>query len=293
MGKPEYEGKAGRGYPTIRMAIQTPPAQVIPQQPAPYPPQVTQAQIEATYAAIAALNLASPQRGSEPPNGGTGGYGQARNQGNYGYSQGNSGGGPKGKFSKGQNASFTGSQGGNSPGGQNRSPGGQSGQRQTLSPEEARRQEDMYIDRVERMFERWAKDGIITCSHCLWGNHTTDGCGYANRPYGENPNRKWYLDWRSRYTKGYPTRSANPNRFGLVPPKQPRPQRGIGGNGSRRQSTGLGNGSGGGNRQNGPKQGYQTPANERPALPPIPDQLVKPNGSGGGPNRASPTAGNA
>ncbi|XP_055342561.1 uncharacterized protein LOC129591065 [Paramacrobiotus metropolitanus] len=93
--------------------------------------------------------------------------GKVRNQGNYGYSQGNSGGGPKGKFSKGQNASFSGNQSGNSPGGQNRSPGGQSGQRQTLSPEEARRQEDMYIDRVERMFERWAKDGIITCNHCL------------------------------------------------------------------------------------------------------------------------------
>ncbi|XP_055356329.1 uncharacterized protein LOC129601515 [Paramacrobiotus metropolitanus] len=147
----------------------------------------------------------------------------------------------------------------------------------------------MYIDRVERMFERWAKDGIITCNH-----HPTDGCGYANRPYGENPNRKWYLDWRNRYQKGYPTGSANPNRLGLVPPKQPRPPRGNGGTGSRRQSTGSGSGSGGGNRQNGPKQGYQTPANERAALPPIPDQLVKPNGnSGGGPNRASPTAGNA
>ncbi|XP_055356054.1 uncharacterized protein LOC129601304, partial [Paramacrobiotus metropolitanus] len=93
----------------------------------------------------------------------------------------------------------------------------------------------------------------------------------------DNPNRRWFEDWHTRYQTGGPLGSANPNYALVVPPPRQRQQGGgSGGAGNGNRQTGPGNGSGGNRRNSG--GGQQGSPERRQQLPPHqPFGLASPN----------------
>ncbi|XP_055357010.1 basic salivary proline-rich protein 2-like [Paramacrobiotus metropolitanus] len=290
-GKPMYQvvkGGNSTNYITVRTATPVPVTQPAPgyiqpnspvyqnaqpglhrQSPPATPPPQARGQLEQTWAAMAAMNLNGAPTGTmvTPPaygnSGQPSGYGRG-GASQYGGSGGRRGGGNRGRGNFGNRAG-----GGGQP---------QNVQRQPRTPQQEARQQATYVDRMEAKFFQWTQDGIFSCGHCLWGNHNQASCGYANLRLEDNPNRRWYLDWRYRYDNGWPLGSANQNYPNIVPPPRPRQQNasGFGGQGSPNRQPGQRNG---GNPQNGGRPPLATPPPaQRPQLPPSPAPNRGPGG---------------
>ncbi|XP_055355486.1 uncharacterized protein LOC129600878 [Paramacrobiotus metropolitanus] len=246
--------------PTVPM---TPPAQMAPvQQP--------------TWAGVAAVNVAAPQPVAGAPtnnyggpspgsggnqNNGNSGYNQNPNQGYPAYGQNPTQGFGGGGYGRGKG------RGGGNRGRGNRGGGGNQQGNRPPQAQQGARQYMTYVDKMEQLFLQWTLADSFTCHFCKFGNHPQARCAFIGTRVQDNPNRRWYEDWHTRYLTGGPLGSANPNSAQIVPPPRQRQQGGgSGGAGNGNQQAGSGNGSTGNRRNSG--GGQQGSPEQRQMLPP-------------------------
>ncbi|XP_055330821.1 uncharacterized protein LOC129583132 [Paramacrobiotus metropolitanus] len=100
-----------------------------------------------------------------------------------------------------------------------------------------------------QMIDGWVANGAQMCQYCMYGNHQTQGCKFANTPPEQNPNLFAFREWqRLRATGGW--RQAVANGYDLIAQWYQAKANFQQGNGN------YGNGNGNGGQDGGNRSGY-------------------------------------